>query len=371
MLGFTTPFWAARKRVQLNQRLRIVSMCDSKLPPVAQRRIVSMGSVCIDQVATVASYPQPDTKIRSTEFEEYCGGNAANAAVATRRLGVETYLISAVGEDTRGEAVIDALSTAGVNVSALQRVYRARTPFTYVLVDASAGTRTCIHTPARRLAVPFIPKIHQPLIESANVLILDGRHSDTARQCAQVAQNANVPVLLDAERVREGTEQLLSMATGVVVKDALAVALAPNCGDGECAALAKLLERGPRWIVATRGKDGCVLVKPVDNSHFVDGEQFVEYGLKLHRRVIGDGSVEAVYCSSVDGIQVTDSTGAGDAFFGTLAYGILCNLELYKCIALANVVAALSCEGRGAQSSPSREYLESFLAKQESSVRSV
>lgn len=346
-------------------------MCNVKLPAVARQRIVSMGMVCIDQIASVASFPEPDAKIRSTEFEEYCGGNAANAAVAARRLGVEMLMFSAVGEDARGESAIEALSLAGVDVSVLQRVYKARTPFTYVIVDANADTRTCIHTPALGLTVPFIPNVHKPLIESADMVILDGRYSDTAFKCAQVARSANVPVLLDAERMREGTEELISMASGVVVKDALANELAPEAQGAECEALVKLLDRGPNWVIATRGKQGCVLVKRANNVHLIQRKQFTEYNLELRRRIIANGEVEVVYCSAVDGINVVDSTGTGDAFFGALAFGVVSGIDLYKSIALASVVAGLSCQGRGAQSSPTRDVVLQYLSKATKSVGTV
>lgn len=111
-MGFclSTPPWTSRSSVSMSSR--------DTLPPsddVARLRVAVMGLVCMDLVGTVANFPSPDAKIRTTSFEEYCGGNAANSAVAVSRLGISTKLISAVGDDGRGLSAVDILRASGVD----------------------------------------------------------------------------------------------------------------------------------------------------------------------------------------------------------------------------------------------------------------
>ncbi|XP_057756882.1 uncharacterized protein LOC130976132 [Arachis stenosperma] len=69
------------------------------------------GSVSIDLLATVAAYPKPDEKIKSTSFKVEGGGNAANALTCAARLGLKPRLISKVSEE-------------------------GTSPFTYIIVDS-------------------------------------------------------------------------------------------------------------------------------------------------------------------------------------------------------------------------------------------
>jgi len=57
--------------------------------------------------------------------------------------------------------------------------------------------------------------------------------------------------------------------------------------------------------------------------------------------------------------KVVDTTGAGDAFVGGLAFALATGLSLHSAIELGNTCGALSTEVRGTQSSfPSRQKVE-------------
>ena len=38
--------------------------------------VLIMGATCVDRVLSVAAYPRPDSKVRTTSNAEMCGGNA-------------------------------------------------------------------------------------------------------------------------------------------------------------------------------------------------------------------------------------------------------------------------------------------------------
>jgi ribokinase len=60
---------------------------------------------------------------------------------------------------------------------------------------------------------------------------------------------------------------------------------------------------------------------------------------------------------------VVDTTGAGDAFTGTLAYALGRGASLAEAAAQANAVAAMSVTRRGTQTSfPSAAEIESAVA---------
>jgi ketohexokinase len=46
-------------------------------PPT--RKLIMIGACYVDTILTVPHYPQPDEKLRATDFEKRRGGNVANA----------------------------------------------------------------------------------------------------------------------------------------------------------------------------------------------------------------------------------------------------------------------------------------------------
>lgn len=142
---------AARLRVRLpaprSSRL-LTTRCGAAPPPLPSRlKLVGLGSAGIDYMAPVAAFPAPDAKIRTSQpLSVQGGGNAANALVAAARLGLEPALFSKLGNDANGDAIVAELEAEGVDTRAVLRG-EGSSPFTYIIVDQQANTRTCIHTP--------------------------------------------------------------------------------------------------------------------------------------------------------------------------------------------------------------------------------
>jgi ribokinase len=63
-------------------------------------------------------------------------------------------------------------------------------------------------------------------------------------------------------------------------------------------------------------------------------------------------------------VKAVDTTGAGDAFNGAFAVGLLSGKSPVQSAKFANAVAAISVTRRGAQPSmPTRNEVETFLSK--------
>jgi len=108
--------------------------------------IACIGVCGIDMLAYVGKFPNPDDKVRTLSSLKAGGGNCGNTATALALLGAEVSVLSCVGDDADGSHIIAELNGSGVNTSAVV-TREGASPFTYVLVDNSTSTRTCIHTP--------------------------------------------------------------------------------------------------------------------------------------------------------------------------------------------------------------------------------
>lgn len=81
----------------------------------------------------------------------------------------------------------------------------------------AGGTRTCIHTPAAPLEPSEISEQRMDeVLAGASLVYSDGRLAEAALKVAQAARRKGIPVLVEAERLRPGLNELLAQADFVV-----------------------------------------------------------------------------------------------------------------------------------------------------------
>lgn len=296
-----------------------------------QLDVLCVGYATHDLVAPVPSYPSPDSKVEVPDLGEQGGGPAASAAVAVARLGGRVALVTAVGDDPRGESILSGLTRERVDVSHCHRVPGASSPLSLIVVDRAAGTRTIIyHRGGARLRPEQVPP---DLVARARVVLVDSLMPGAALEAARLAQQSGVPVVLDSGEMKPGVRALLASADYPVPPIRAAIDITGQ-SEPRLAALA-LLKRGVRGVVVTMGADGYVVASP-------DG---------IHR----EGAFE---------VDVVDTTGAGDAFHGGFAYGLAREWPIRRAARFAAAVAALKCRKPGGRAGlPSLAEVEAFLVE--------
>nr|KAJ0203823.1 hypothetical protein LSAT_V11C500294690 [Lactuca sativa] len=329
--------------------------------------VLGFGGVSVDLLATVASFPNPDDKIRSTSMKVQGGGNAGNALTCAARLGLNARLISKVANDAQGRGVLEELQVDGVDISFFVVSEEGNSAFTYIIVDNQTKTRTCIHTPGWP---PMIPSdISSSTLKSAldgvKLAYFDVRLHETALIIAHEANRRNIPILIDAERLRDGLDDFMYLSDYAWTE----ASTVPS-------ALVSMLFRLPKvkFVIVTLGADGCIMLERSipDNSEAeeTDVDNLVEV---LKQKI--DTSKAAPTCVSSDVVrfqgngvgsvcgrlylgtaekipesELVDTTGAGDAFIGAILYAICTNKPPEKMLPFAAQVAAISCRDLGARS---------------------
>lgn len=94
----------------------------------------------------------------------------------------------------------------------------------------------------------------------------------------------------------------------------------------------KLIKKGVKVVITTLGEKGSLLVT------------------QDHNELIPSIKVKTV-----------DTTGAGDAFIGAIAFALAKGENLKDAVYFANIVGALSVTKFGAQSSPSIDEVKKYL----------
>ncbi|XP_054803924.1 fructokinase-1-like isoform X1 [Prosopis cineraria] len=355
---------------------------DSAVPLAGSPIIVGFGGAALDFLAVVAAFPKPDDKIRSTNLKVQGGGNAGNALTCAARLGLKPRIISKVANDIQGRAVLEELEADGVDTFFFVVSEEGCSPFSYVIIDSQAKTRTCIFTAGYPPMMPEDLSRDSLLsaLDGARLVYFDGRMHETALLIAREAFCKNISILVDAERPREGLDELLTMTDYLVCAERFPQAWTEAASIPR--AMVSILLKLPKlkFVIATLGENGSMMLEQCMDDGPQTEEMDVDRSFEsLVRqkddsiakptciathvtkfRAEGIGSVcGRLYVGTAEKIppsELIDTNGAGDAFVGAVLYAICNNLSPEKMLPFASCVAAAKCKALGARSGlPRRE----------------
>jgi sugar/nucleoside kinase (ribokinase family) len=281
--------------------------------------------------------PPPGGLVLCNSIQLTTGGNVCNVAVAMAKLDLDVAAAGMVGTDVLGSAVVERLTAAGVDTAAVFRTREAQTAATVVAVEPG-GERCFFHT------------------VGANRLVdvdLFRRCLPTLQWCQWVqvgyfgllpALTPHLPALLaDLRRANPDVKFALDTVHPTGPRAELDPILphldlfAPS--RAEAAALTG--ETDPRRMVASLRRHmpaGLIGIKlDADGCYLDDGATAI-----------------TILPYKVD---VVDTTGAGDSWFGGLLTALVRKMPLDQAGRFANRVAADCCTALGA-SAGIRSYAE-------------
>ena len=262
------------------------------------------------------------------------GGAPANFACHAAILGGQATMLSAVGNDARGDEALAILQGFGIDASLVQRIADAPTGSVGVSVDAAGKPSFEIH------AVSAWDRIAWTSALEARIAGVDaiyfgtlGQRGEvsraTIRQALRLAKVRNILRVLDvnlrqpfhdAALIRESITQ----ASVLKLSDDELREVAAACGIAMCAqpeaTLRAILARFDLDLIAmTRGADGALLV----SAH----------------ETISQPGIPAV---------VRDTVGAGDSFTAAFVLGLLRGEEREVILRKACEIASAVCSQSGA-----------------------
>lgn len=267
-------------------------------------RACVVGSTNVDLVLSVPALPRPGETILAAGSRREAGGKGANQAVALARLGADVLFVSAVGDDEAGRWSREQLAVEGIDLAHV-RVCPLPTGLAVVAVDGS-GENLIVVSPGANDAVGAAPSYSGVDV----VLLCLEIPLGTVLATATAAHAAGVPVVLNAAPARDLPAALLAHVTVLVLNE-------HELGNQEAA---DLLGAGPSAVVVTRGAAGCL--------------------------VTDDSGARTVPANRV---EVVDTTGAGDCFAATLAFGVGSGWSVDRSVQLAVTAAGLSIGTHGAR----------------------
>lgn len=292
--------------------------------------IMTLGFASIDHFCVVQPFPVQGQKQAIKNYEKHGGGQAATAGVALKRWGENVRFVGRVGDDQNGDLSLQLLEGEGVDISGAIRSPGETTQFAVILVDPETGERTILWLRSPRLNLK--PEDLKPeWFHGVQTLLIDGHELDAALVAAKWVRSQGGKVVLDAEEIGPGREELLAF-TDVCVASADFGMREFGEKDQEYT-LKVMLEMGVKIAGVTMGADGVV----------------VDWG---------DG---VRYLPGID-VMARDTTGAGDIFHAALTYGTHHGWDPERIFNFANVCAGLACRKIGGRTAiPSLDEVKRVL----------
>ena len=144
-----------------------------------------VGIATQDHIFGLNTMPDAPGKFRAQAFKAVGGGVGATAAVAVARLGGAVALLTRLGADAIGEAIVLELQNYGVECGLVQRFNGRCSPISAVLVDR-AGERLIVNyqDPAMPDEIDWLPAILPPDVA---VVLADTRWINGSRAMLQRA----------------------------------------------------------------------------------------------------------------------------------------------------------------------------------------
>ena len=285
-------------------------------------RLIVVGSANIDLVAFTSRVPGPGETLVGDRFQMGFGGKGANQAVMAQLLGADVAMITCLGDDAYGDMTIENFNSYGVDTAHVRRAAES-SGVAHIWVEPDGTNRIIIIPGANDALTPSQAASAVSDISDASVVVgqLEIPQEVTKAGFA-AARDAGALTILNPAPASPLSRDLLDVTSWLIPNEVEFEVLTGRPPSDDDALTSFTRETGVRLLV-TLGKDGVALVTDSD---------------EVIRRTV----TERV---------AVDTTGAGDAFVGALAFGLATGLDEIDAIGLGNACAGESVTRAGTQAS--------------------
>lgn len=301
--------------------------------------VAAIGISVVDHIMVVNGFSGKEGSYHSERYIIEGGGMAATALCAASKLGSDTRLFSLIGDDFNGRLILEGLAKFNVDVSGVIEREGKISAAGMILVDVNTGEKQ-LYSERTKSAYDTFPEhntydAHEEfdvsLLDSADVLLLDGHWIEGSLKGACHAKANGIKVVADFKRMYDGVETLFQYIDYFIVPEFFAERITRE--STLMGMLEKLKSIQSGIPVITQGSRG--------GTYLLDGE--------MKRYDTFD-------------VHVVDSTGAGDAFHGAFCHFLSRGVDFEMCLNLSSAVGALNCGSLGGRNSlPTIEELSIFL----------
>jgi ribokinase len=289
-------------------------------------RIAVVGSLNTDLTTFLDVFPRVGETLFGTSFDLGFGGKGANQAVAARFCGADVMMVAKVGRDLFGEATIKNLAAVGIDATHVHVVDGVSTGVAPIFVEPNGQNRIIVVKGANDRVTPADVDAAAADLGRAQTIILQFEIPlETVYHTVRFAKARGIRCILNPAPALAASVADICGADYFIPNESEAELITgmPVHSIDEAKACAKaLLAQGFPRVLITLGARGSLLADAAGAS------------------LMPPYAVDPV-----------DTSGAGDAFIGSLAVFLSEGMSERDAVARANLYAALSTTGVGTQKS--------------------
>ena len=276
------------------------------------------GHVNLDYIMDVEKFPEPNTSCQVENVKRFFGGTGGNIAMMAASMGVKAALASFVGTDFPKDFK-DTFINTGVDIHDLKEMNNYLTPTCRIMTDPE-NNQIGIMDQGPMGEMDDFP-IAQHTIKSSQIIHIGTGRPAYYRKIMKAASELNKPIYFDP------AQELHYIYTPEVFAELLDMSFALFANESELATAMKYMNYSDKTellkhvelLVITLGKDGSqILTKS-----------------------------EEINIPAIAPKQVTDPTGAGDAYRAGFYAGLSRNKTLDECGWLGAAAASFAIEVNG------------------------
>ena len=252
------------------------------------------------------------------------GGKGCNQAIAIARLGGNINFISKIGKDAYGELALKTLEKNKISTENIIQDSSQQTGVAGILVDQNTGKNAInviVGAPNSLTINEIEKKIN--LIKNSKIFLTQLEvPKDVTLHCLKTAKEHGCLTILNPAPASEITKEFYNYIDYFTPNESEAefyTGIKITNEKEAKQATGKLINLGIKKIIITLGEKGLF---------YSDGK-------------------EEIYLKASN-VKAIDTTGAGDAFNGALAYSLSVNKTISESLSFANKVAGLSTLKMGA-----------------------
>jgi sugar/nucleoside kinase (ribokinase family) len=278
---------------------------------------IVLGDINRDLLVHIRSFPKPSRDNPAERATWELGGSAFNAAAALVKLQIPTGVISRVGKDGEGRAILREMSKMGIHTGAVQKDPERPTGICIIPITAD-GERTLIGVRGANQALE--PEGVTAAVQDCRHLHVSGyaliepKTRQAAREALRAAREQGATTSIDftwhaaiaaPEAIREAlTDVTAALPSAPELRIAMGIRKLSLAAE-------EAVRLGAEQVAATLGAGGC--------------------------RVFAAGHSYRIPPFET---RVVNTCGAGDAFNAGYIYGLLAGAKPWVCAILGNAAGA-------------------------------
>lgn len=291
-----------------------------------QKKVLVLGSINKDLVVSTKNFPKEGQTILGNSFQTHNGGKGANQASAIAKLGCDTTLFGALGDDNFGKELLEALEQVGVKTENILIKKEAPTGIAIITLNSKGANHIVVIQGANALLKE--KDLTKTFLSSFDIIVMQLEIPlNFAKYVAKLAKELGKMVILNPSPAVKLKKDFLA-CVDILVPNEIEIKLVGG--------IDYVLECGVKHIILTLGDKGCELISKKRNE--------------IYKKTFKAYKVKAL-----------DTTAAGDSFLGAVVANLAKEKSLDEAIEFANKVAAISVTRKGAISSiPTYTEVQAF-----------